>query len=156
MEFSSRHVQVSAQRSLAATTSPLVARMKRNGMDPGALICDAPGGAVIFAVLGVFVDVEADVVLGLDATETETLFFAISEEGDGEVVGEGGTDDRDCDTDAGLPVASGGSGLDLFLGIDGLARLDAAAGTESSLPPAPFTLSISDPCNKSWLGSSMH
>ena len=65
MEFSSRHVQVSAQRSLAATTSPLVARMKRNGMDPGA---DLAGG-----VVGGFV-VAVGVVLVLDlGVETVTI-----------------------------------------------------------------------------------
>ena len=43
IEFSVRHLQVAAQRTLAAATSPLVARMNRNGMDPGA---DLAGGVV--------------------------------------------------------------------------------------------------------------
>lgn len=99
MLFSSRQVQVSAQRSLAAATSPLVARMKRNGIDPGADFCGDKAGPFVWVAVavGVAMVLANDTLLLVDgdaSKEAEEVYAG----------------------DLLLPLASGGSGLDLLLG----------------------------------------
>jgi len=74
IEFSVRHLQVAAQRTLAAATSPLVARMNRNGMDPGA---DLAGGVVGGFVVAVGVVLVLVLDLGVETVTIEVpLLFA--------------------------------------------------------------------------------